>query len=208
MKLTRIVAVLAVVAVADSPRVAAQPANIILIRHGEKPDDKSDTGLNWFGKARAAALVPYFTDSPDMKAVGTPTVLFAQASPPGHSRRPYLTIKPYADSLSPPATIDQTYESNDYAKLVKAVLADKDGTYKGKTLLICWEHDNLALMAGEFAKQLADAGVTLSGAPKKWEWPGGSVFGRTWVFTFKSQKACAFQDLAQKLMYDDAKHDK
>jgi broad specificity phosphatase PhoE len=207
MKLARLVAVL-VFAVAASPRAAAQPANIILIRHGEKPADKTDPNLNWFGKARAAALVSYFTSSPDMKPLGTPTVLFAQASPPGHSLRPYQTIKPYADSLTPPAAIDQKYESKEYAKLVTHVLADKDGLYKGKTLLICWEHDHLALMAAEFAKQLAAAGVTLTGAPKQWEWPGGEVFGRTWVFSFSSAKACAFTDFAQKLMYDDAKHDK
>ena len=73
MRLARLLVAVAIVAGVSSPRAAAQPANIILIRHGEKPDDK----------------------------------------------------------------IDQQSESKEYAKLVKHVFADKDGLYKGKTLLIC-----------------------------------------------------------------------
>ena len=81
--------------------------------------------------------------------------------------------------------------------------------FKGTTVLICWEHNNLALMAEELQEQLKKMDFKVNGTPKKWEWPGSHVFGRTWVFSFKpKEKNCDFHDFAQRLMFDDAKQDK
>lgn len=184
-----------------------QPATIVMIRHAEKPDDPADTGLTWQGKARAAALVAYFQGDPTVMAVmakAGPPLLFAQATPAGKSQRPLLTLQPYAASFTPPLAIDQSVGSGHPEKLAHHLIADKDGTFKGKTVLICWEHQHLAEMGQDFVKEMSGRGITVKGAPAAWKWPGGQVYGRTWVFSFTDPKTCQFFDYGQQLMFDDA----
>src|SRR6266567_4055872 len=75
--------------------VLAQPAEIILLRHAEKPPDESNVHLSTTGKERARALVQFFTNIPALTANGPPVALFA-ARPlsRSHSRRPAETLEP------------------------------------------------------------------------------------------------------------------
>lgn len=187
----------------------AQPAHIILIRHAEKPDDPTDNGLSLTGKERAFALVPYLAEQPEIKALGQPAFIFAQAAPDPakNSLRPILTVQPYAQSIWLPVL--SNHNKQDFKKLADELLNDDRHEYRGKTVLICWEHDVLA----EFAQYLTHkCDPPVNGKlpidpknPKVWAWPSSKVFGRTWVLSYSSPKSCTFHDYAQQLLYDDAK---
>lgn len=75
-------AALITVSIPISTPLMAQPREILIIRHAEKPDSADDPDLTPRGYARAAALAQFFSASFD-----TPDYVFAtQASK--HSNRP------------------------------------------------------------------------------------------------------------------------
>src|SRR5947207_1437256 len=78
----------------------ARPAEIILLRHAEKPPDESNVHLSATGKERAHALVQLFTNTPALTTNGLSVALFA-ARPlsRGHSKRPVETLEPLAKYL-------------------------------------------------------------------------------------------------------------
>jgi len=205
-----VVAAVLCVALGHCLDVFAQPAHVILIRHGEKPVDESDNGLSLIGEQRAAALVPYLTKHPDLASLGRPAFIFAQAAEDKqtNSLRPIKTIKPFADSLRLPVL--KTYNRDDFRALADELLKDESHVYQGKTVVICWEHDRLA----ELAQYLVGARAVEGNLPlspkdsKTWVWPGDDVYGRTWVISFTEPNACVFHDYAQRLLFDDAKHEK
>ena len=55
--------------------VWATPAQILIIRHGEKSEDGN--GLSERGFARARALVQFFSSQPSMLEFGTPVAIYA-----------------------------------------------------------------------------------------------------------------------------------
>ena len=195
--MTRIILAAAAGFLLASP-LSAQPAHVILIRHGEKPTDESDHGLSLPGKCRAAALVPYLLEKPEVKQLGRPAYIFAQLPPNSKkdSLRPVQTVQPFAAALNQHVLTPVTRD--DYPKLVNDLLTN--AKYTGKTVLVCWEHKKLADMAAALT-----ASRTVAGAPKQWKWPGGEVFDRTWVISFTGKTTGAFHDYPQQLMYGDAK---
>ena len=73
----------------------AQPAQVIIIRHAEKPD--SGNGLSLKGMKRAAALVPYFLGTESLLKFGEPVAIYAQAQRHETSSiRPIETVRPLA----------------------------------------------------------------------------------------------------------------
>src|SRR5580692_10946714 len=75
------------------------PAQVIILRHAEKPTTGDD--LNAKGRQRAAALVPYFLETPEVLEYKTPVAIYAQKSTESHkSRRPVDTIKGLAKALN------------------------------------------------------------------------------------------------------------
>lgn len=187
-----------------------QPAHVIMIRHGEKdPDDTKDNGLTWQGKARAAALVPYFEAFLAARSISKPVWIFAQSAPDParNSLRPILTVHPYAASIGLAGTsqfVTDRYRSDQHAELVQHLLEDSKGEYKGRTVLICWEHDHLAKMANNLVKQVVGMGYKVN-VKKKLEWPGGDVYGITWTFALNARDGtCEFNSYSQQLMYNDA----
>src|SRR3954447_7067360 len=106
------VCVLMIVAVAPA---AAQPAHVILIRHGEKdPANHDNNHLSLAGKARAAALAPYLLESPDLRPLGRPAFVFAQRAPDPskNSVRPIETVQPFAAAAK--LTVLTPYVRDDY----------------------------------------------------------------------------------------------
>lgn len=177
----------------------AEPAHVILIRHGEKapslPDDKAGSHLSLAGYFRAAALVAYLQKSPDLTKLGKISFVFAQMPrKEGDSVRPIQTVEPFARAsglkvLTPVAR-------DDYQTLVDTLL--KEEQYDGKIVLICWEHEKLAELATAMVK-----GKT--GSPRKLKWPGGHAFDRTWVLSFdKASNAVEFHDYPQRMMLGDS----
>jgi hypothetical protein len=166
------------------PVADGRPAQVILIRHAEKPEQGDDLSLK--GRERAAALVPYFLETPAVLEHQTPAAIYAQGPSEKHrSKRAVESVNGLARALKLQV---KEYHRGDYAKMVEEIMANPN--YEGKTVLICWEHNLIPEIAAAF-------GVT---APPKWP---GKAFDRTWIITYKDGRP-AFRDLPQKLMYGDS----
>lgn len=175
----------------------AAPAQVILIRHGEKPAHGS--GLNEQGFARAAALVKYFRTNQAVTEYGTPAAIYAMKPPrPGGSVRPIQTVTPLATALSLPVISD--YLREDVSDLANAILSDK--AYDGKMVLICWEHNAIPEIVSAFAEAAGTEDGVAAALPSSWD---GSAFDRTWILDFSPDgKVASFRDLPQRLLPGDS----
>lgn len=163
--------------------VAAGPAQVILIRHAEKPEEGHDLSLK--GRERAAALVPYFQETPEVLEFMKPVAIYAQKSTDGHpSRRPVQTVQPLAAALKLPV---RQFGHSDFQDMVKEIRGAAE--YEGKTVLICWEHHVITKIANEF------------GVKDPPDFP--SAFDRTWIISFPAGGKPKLRDVPQKLMYGD-----
>lgn len=151
-----------------------RPAQIILIRHAEKPADADDPHLSRAGVKRAKRLVSFITADPAMTRFGLPVALFAtRTTKDGNGRRTQETVAPLARALK--LRVQTPFVGKDYAALANLILADP--TYVGKTVLVCWNHE-------EIPELTAALGVTPE--PPKWK---GSVFDRVYVISYRDGKA-------------------
>lgn len=165
----------------------AVPAQVIIIRHGEKP--ATGDNLNVKGQERATALVPYFLNNPALTQYGTPVAIYAAGSHKNATTRPIQTCTPIAQALGIP--VQATYTKKEYESLAQDILNNPQ--YSGKTVLICWEHKMIPFLTNALGVQ-----------PMPAPWPG-KVFDRTLVITFKPNgQIASFQNLPQKLLYGDS----
>jgi hypothetical protein len=163
-------AVLPTLVSAQSPR----PTQIILIRHAEKPSDPENPHLSHAGVKRAGQLVSFITTDPAMARFGLPVAVFAtQATKHDNGQRTQETVAPLARTLKLP--VQTPYLAKDYAALAKLILATP--AYAGKTVLICWNHEEIPPLA-------AALGVTPE--PPKWK---GSVFDQVYVISYRDGQA-------------------
>ena len=175
--------------------VVGQPAQIILIRHGEKPEDPNALHLSKEGEKRAKALVSFFLTNPEMTRHGLPVALYAsKTTKHGHGQRTQETIAPLAKELHLP--IETPYLSEEYQSLARSILANPK--LHGKTVLICWTH--------EFIPQFA-AALGVHPQPPKWK---EAVYDRVYLIRYRQGQAL-LEDLPQTLSADapkSAKHRK
>ena len=170
------------------PPVLGQPAQVLIIRHGEKSPEKSAVNLDLKGRERAMALVPFLTQTPGLIAHGLPVALFAtRIAPDDPSHRPQETITPLSQHLKLP--IQTEFVNKEYARLAQKIIAEP--VYRGKTVLICWDH--------RYIPQLAAA---LGVRPEPPKWPG-KVFDRVLIITWKAGRA-NLVNLPQRLMFGDS----
>jgi hypothetical protein len=152
---------------------AAQPAQIILLRHAEKPEDPNDPHLSPAGVKRADRLVSFIISDPVMSKFGLPVAVFAtQTTKHDNGQRTQETVAPLARELKLP--VQTPFLSKDYAALAKQILANP--AYSGKTVLICWTH-------AEIPQLVAALGV--KPRPKKWK---GSVFDKVYVISNQNRE--------------------
>lgn len=167
----------------------SQPAQIILLRHAEKPDDDLSDHLSSRGGDRARALVGMFTNSPALTAHGRPAVLYIPRQTRDRtSLRPYQTLQPLAQELR--LSIHAPYPAKDYKELAQLIRKSPD--LNGKVVVICWVHDYLPELAQAFGVK-----------PKQTKWKN-SQFDRVWSITFKDGKA-RLEDIPQLLLSGDSK---
>ncbi|HLM03035.1 MAG TPA: hypothetical protein VK400_18435 [Pyrinomonadaceae bacterium] len=163
--------------------------NIVIIRHGEKPDDKKNPALSIAGQERAHAYVVYFQNFPSQSSPLKWNYLFATAESP-ESNRPFLTIQPLSGALG--LSIDNSYKNADYPKLAGELL--QNGIYDNTNVLICWHH-------GEILKLAEALGAPAGTLPPKWS---GDVFGWVIQLVFDAGgNLTVAPTINQKLMYDD-----
>ena len=167
----------------------SRPAQIILLRHAEKPPGHSDANLSERGRQRALALAPFLTTNQVFLTNGQPVALFApHFTPRGHGRRAEETLEPLAQRLG--LAIQMPVGSKDHAVLAKRVLTDP--AFDGKTVVICWVHDWLAALAKELGVK-----------PKPAPWKSG-VYDRVWLITYHADHA-SLTSLPQHLLPGDSK---
>ena len=172
---------------AVAPALCARPAEIILLRHAEKPADDNDPHLSPRGVQRASALPSLLTNNPTLVSNGLPVAIFApRATPRGHSRRAADTIAPAAQALQ--WRVETSFAPGDYARLAKHLLSDR--ALDGKSVVVCWTHDFLPQLAQELGIH----------SPPNWS---GGTFDRLWVITYGSDRA-VLRDLPQQLLPGDA----
>ena len=164
-----------------SPQLAAQPKQILIIRHAEKPDDSSNSHLTPRGYARAAALVQFFASS-----FATPDFLIATQKSSG-SNRPVETITPLSAALH--LTLSSSLADAEYSLLAQQLLTDPQ--YTGKYVIVCWHHGNIPALARAL-------GVDMP--PSRWP---DAVFDRVWRIQFSDGQA-AFDNLPQSLLFGDS----
>lgn len=158
--------------VTSHPPVAG-PAHIILIRHAEKPADSDDPHLSPAGVKRAGRLVSYIMTDPAMVKLGAPVAVFAtQSTKHDNGQRTQETVAPLAAALK--LSVQTPFLAKDYAALAKQILANP--AYAGKTILICWNHEEIT--------ELATA-LGVEPQPPKWK---GSVFDAVYVISYDKGK--------------------
>jgi hypothetical protein len=165
----------------------ARPAEVILIRHAEKPATGNE--LNQKGRERAAALVAYFLESPELLEFKTPAAIFAPLpSREGSSVRASQTVTPLARALR--MQINLSFRKDQTAALAREILTDP--RFDGRMVLVCWEHKVIP----DIAKALG-----APAAPDKWH---GEAFDRTWVIKYGPDGTASFQNLPQRLLFGDS----
>jgi hypothetical protein len=151
-----------------------RPAQIILIRHADKPADPNDPHLSQAGVQRAERLVSFVTTDPAMTRFGLPVAVFAtRTTKDDNGQRTQETVTPLARVLKLP--VQAPFLGKDYAALANLILADP--VYAGKTVLICWNHEEIPQLA-------AALGVTPE--PPKWK---ARVFDQVYVISYHDGKA-------------------
>ena len=170
-----LIAVLLAVSQTTVPRQGpvSRPAHVILIRHADKPADPRDPHLSEAGVKRAEQLVSFVTGDPAMTKLGSPVAVFAtKTTRDGNGQRTQETVAPLAKALG--LRVQTPFRSKDYAALAKLVLEDPE--YSDKTLLICWNHEQIPQLA---------AALGVSPEPRKWK---ASVFDLVYVISYRNGK--------------------
>ena len=161
---------------------APRPAQIILIRHAEKPADEDNPHLSAKGVQRAKQLVAFLTTYPAMTKFGPPVAIYAtETTKHDDGVRTQETMAPLAKALRLP--VQTPYLSKNYASLAEAILAN--GAYAGKTIVICWNHQVIPELV---------AALGVMPRPPKWK---GGVFDRVYLITYPGGKATLMETSEQ-----------
>ncbi len=170
-----------------SQTVFAMPAQILLIRHGEKPDQGSE--LSEQGWQRAKALPKLFLNRSEFTSHGLPVVFYAMSpSKPGGSVRAIQTVKMASEQFHVP--IETRFTRDQVSELAASIKNDQ--SLNGKMIVICWEH-----------KVLLDIAAKL-GVKQRLDWPS-EQYDRVWNLTYDDQgNLKLFQDMPQRLLPSDS----
>lgn len=169
-----------------SLQTLSMPAQIILMRHGEKPEEGDE--LSEQGWARAKAL-PNLFDRKELKS--KPFALFAmkRKSKSDGSIRPIQTLKYVSEKFN--LTINTPFKKDQVIDLVQQIR--NDSNLNEKTIVICWEHKVLRDIARELGLN----------SPPDWS---GDVYDRLWLLNFSaSGDLVKFQNLPERLLPSDSR---
>ena len=139
-----VVAVLTVAVCGCSGDGYKGPRQIVLIRHADKlHQEHYGHCLSPKGQVRAETFAIYY-----MKRFGQPDFLFATkpvSQKYEYSLREVQTLAPLANLLTrltqEGVMIYQPYPTEKFPQMARTLLRDKD--YRGKDILVCWDHYNL-----------------------------------------------------------------
>ncbi|MGH7523263.1 MAG: hypothetical protein ACREK8_03065 [Gemmatimonadales bacterium] len=153
---------------------AARPAQVILIRHAEKPDDPRNPHLSPAGVKRAERLVGFIANDPLMKRFGPPVAIYAtHMTNDGDGQRTAETVAPLAKALR--LKVLTPAVGKNYDVVAQEVLGNP--AYAGKTVVICWNHEEIPQLA---------AALGVRPIPPRWK---GSVFDEVYIITWHGKRA-------------------
>jgi hypothetical protein len=174
----------------------AAPAQVILIRHAEKPEYGNQ--LSERGFRRAEALVRFFLNEAAVIRYGAPAAIYAAA--PKHedsSLRSIQTVQPLAGALGQEPIVKFT--RGQARKLAADIM--ENPAYDGRMVLVCWQHGNIYDIALELAQYNGSPQSALAALPG--EWPDG-VYDRVWLLDFNRGELTDFSDIPQNLLPGDS----
>lgn len=180
------------IAVFSSKESYATPAQVIIIRHGEKPADDAPNAneLNQLGCARANALPRFFIENSIANTFGPPAALFAQRpKKAGGSLRPIQTLVPTAIKFNLP--ILDPYVREDISSLTHEIMTAS--ALNEKTVVISWEHKIIPDIAKAFGAPVSE---------EQSNWPG-NVFDQAWVIRFSNNGASSLNIVAENVLNGD-----
>jgi len=176
---------------------------MVFIRHGEKPSDAKFIGLDQQGWDRAFRLPNFFlpagsptflthTDFNGIKIFALQQHIHDTTTMQAGSRRPIETVQPFADGLG--VAINDSFKKEktpgDKSKFLDLLLS---GSYANQTVVVCWEHKDLALIVTAFAAKLGIQ-EPVPNVTFYWDTPGANAqqpnpkshfgFSKTIVFNF------------------------
>jgi hypothetical protein len=161
----------------------ARPAQIVIIRHAEKPADTTDPHLSPLGVQRARKLVGFLTTDPAMTKFGPAVAVFATATTKhDDGQRTQETVAPTAKALGLP--VQTPFHGSEYASLARQILGNS--AYAGKTVIVCWNHEEIPQLT---------AALGVKPQPPPWK---GKVFDRVYRITYRNGKA-TMEDLPETL---------
>ncbi len=172
--------------------VQSMPAQVIIIRHADKYDDRHKIHLTPKGRIRAKALSQFFQSDPRAREFGAPAAIIAMSPTEAHrSVRSLETVQLLAQDLGLEVVSRFTYGQQ--AEMVNWLKSLKE--YDGKTVLICWQHIQIA----DIAKALGVADLR----PRVWP---HETYDRFWLINFSPQdgKVTSFRNLPQRLLFGDS----
>ena len=167
----------------------AQPAQVIVFRHAEKPLDDANPHLSVRGQERAAALAWYLDSNLMYTNYGRPVAIFA-ANPTADapSQRTVETVTPFAERIAVP--IDTTFSAVQFHELASEIATNSN--YQGKTVVICWPHDQIPALAHALGvRAVAD-----------WK---AHDFSHLLVIRYTTNRARMFH-IAERLLFGDPAH--
>jgi len=170
----------------------AAPAQVIFIRHAEKPAD--GPGLSAQGFKRADALVKFFKTNPAVTRYGNPVAIYAAAPKNEDSSiRSIQTVTPLARAIG--VRVDDSFTRGQTGKLVRAIM--ENPAYEGRLVLVCWQHTRLV----DAAVELAEYNNSSVSVPLLWD---DGAFDRVWILDLKNGQVVSFKDLPQRLLPGDS----
>ncbi|MFA6584460.1 MAG: histidine phosphatase family protein [Elusimicrobiaceae bacterium] len=169
------------------PAAFAAPAQVIVIRHAEKPETGNE--LSELGWKRAYALVDFFKNNKAVTRYGTPAAIYGMAPKDEQGTlRAIQTVLPLSKELN--LKINTKYKKKSERALANEIL--KTEAYNGKMVLVCWEHHAILDILAAF---------NVKNGPQ--QWPGAS-FDRAWVLNFEGDKVTSFEDVPQHVLPGDS----
>lgn len=171
--------------------VHAMPAQVMIIRHAEKYEDRQKIHLNNWGLTRAKALSQFFQTDPRVLEYGVPAAIIAQQ--PGQKKRSVRceeTVEPLAQVLG--RKVINRFAYGEVAKLVEWLQGSSE--WDSKSVLICAQHLDIV----PIAKALGVPNI------RQVVWPH-ETYDRVWLIDFSSDgKVSSFRDIPQRLLFGDS----
>lgn len=165
--------------------LTAIPAQITLLGGAETEGGVLSTK----GKERIAAFIPYFENTPELKAHGTPSAIYViGTAKQGEEGGVMEMAKALADHYK--LSVITTYTQSDLKKMVDEI--KKDADLNGKHVVIVWDPSQIPEITRAFG-----AFQSLATWRK-------DDYDHVWIVTLAANGRASFQRIAQKLLFGDS----